>query len=88
MKLLRQGLAMIECRRVARLLQACLDQEIDAAQAERVARHLEACRRCGLDAETYEEIKAALARRRLDVDPAAVERLTEFGERLSADEDR
>jgi anti-sigma factor RsiW len=84
MKLLGRRPAQAECREVARLLQSYLDQEIDADEAARVAEHLEVCRRCGLAAETYQQIKTALARRRLHVDPGALDRLTEFSERLAA----
>jgi anti-sigma factor RsiW len=85
MKLLRRRrAALADCHEVARLLQSYLDREIDAAAAARVAHHLEACRRCGLSAQTYAEIKAALARRTLHVDTAALDRLTEFSERLAA----
>lgn len=83
MKLLRPP-APAECREVARLLQSYLDREIDAHQAARVAQHLEVCRRCGLSAQAYQEIKAALARRTRYVDPGALERLTEFSERLAS----
>jgi len=86
MKLLRRRPAQAECRHVARLLQRYLDQEIDAGDAVRVARHLEVCRRCGLSSQAYQEIKAALGRRTLHVNPGALERLTEFSGRLAAGE--
>jgi anti-sigma factor ChrR (cupin superfamily) len=85
MKLLRRRRAEpADCHEVARLLQSYLDHKIDAAAAARVAHHLEACRRCGLSAETYAEIKAALARCTLHVDPAALDRLTAFSDHLAA----
>jgi anti-sigma factor RsiW len=84
MKLLHRRSARGDCHEVARLLQGYLDRELDAADVARVAEHLEVCRRCGLAAETYEEIKAALARRTLHVDPGALDRLTEFSQRLAA----
>ncbi len=70
------------CAEVARVLQSYLDGHVDEMTARRVGRHLEACRRCGLEAETYQAIKQSLARRRIDVEPAAVERLRSFAERL------
>lgn len=70
------------CREVGKVLQAWLDGHVDDITARRVERHLEDCRRCGLEASTYSEIKAALARRALSLDDAAVERLQAFGERL------
>jgi len=73
--------AMMSCRQVHRVLQSYLDGQLDEVTAKRVERHLEACRRCGLEASTYTEIKTALARRR-GLDPAAVERLTDFARRL------
>lgn len=71
------------CAEVAAALQSYLDGQVDEMTARRVSRHLEACRRCGLEAHTYQAIKDALARRRSDVDPDALERLRSFGERLA-----
>ena len=68
---------------VARVLQSYLDGQVDDLTARRVSRHLEHCRRCGLKAETYDAIKDAIARRARDVDPDALERLREFGQRLA-----
>jgi anti-sigma factor (TIGR02949 family) len=71
------------CAEVARVLQSYLDGQVDDLTAQRVHRHLEHCRRCGLEAETYEAIKDAIARRAARVDPATLERLRAFGERLA-----
>jgi len=68
---------------VGRQLQRYLDGVIDAETAALIEAHLEDCRRCGLEAETYRQIKAALAARRLPPPPDAVQRLREFGLRLS-----
>ena len=50
-----------DCYRVAKVLQAYLDGEVDAATAGDVSAHLEHCRRCGLEAGTYRAIKSAIA---------------------------
>jgi anti-sigma factor RsiW len=83
MRFRRRLTAQGERHEVARLIQRYLDAEMDDEQAARVARHLEVCRDCGLAADTYQTIKAALARRRLTIDNDAVKRLTEFIERLA-----
>jgi anti-sigma factor RsiW len=73
---------MAGCREAMRVLQSYLDGHTDARTTARVGRHLEVCRQCGLEAATYEEIKAALARRALAVDPVTVESLRAFGAAL------
>ncbi|MBW3536495.1 MAG: zf-HC2 domain-containing protein [Actinobacteria bacterium] len=70
------------CAEVAQVLQSYLDGRVDDLTARRVRRHLEHCRRCGLEAETYEAIKAALARRSHQVDTDALQRLRAFAQRL------
>jgi anti-sigma factor RsiW len=72
---------MVECLRVARLLQSYLDGVLDEVTARHVAEHLEDCRRCGLEAETYQAIKTALARQE-QTPAAAITRLQEFAETL------
>ena len=74
--------AMVECQRVGRVLQSYLDGQVDDVTAQRVRHHLEACRRCGLEAHVYDELKQALARRAIDLDPSAVERVKSFGRDL------
>ncbi len=71
------------CPEVAEVLQSYLDGHVDDITAQRVHRHLEHCRRCGLEVDTYEAIKDAVAHRTRQVDPEAVERLRQFGERLA-----
>lgn len=71
------------CAEVAQVLQRYPDGDVDDLMARRVHRHLEHCRRCGLELETYQAIKAAVARRGESVDPDAIERLRAFGERLA-----
>lgn len=76
------------CREIGHALQTYLDGELDELAARRITRHLELCRRCGMEAETYAEIKAAFGRRRATtVDPDAVARLREFGQRLIEHDD-
>lgn len=74
--------SMVECRKVAKVLQSYLDGETDEVTTGRVARHLEDCRRCGLELSTYEALKSALVRRVPVVDQLAVERLRLFAQRL------
>ncbi|MDP8961267.1 MAG: zf-HC2 domain-containing protein [Actinomycetota bacterium] len=72
----------LDCREVARVLQAYLDAELDQHTARKVSRHLEDCRRCGLEASTYRELKQRLADMRRPVDPEVVERLRMFVDEL------
>lgn len=76
------GRDVASCLEVGRQLQFLLDGHVDDVTAARLNRHLELCRRCGMKAETYQQIKQSLARRSVDVDPAAVARLKAFGEQL------
>lgn len=81
--------SQLRCMRVARVLQAYLDGEVEPPTARAVAEHLEECRRCGLAADTYAAIKTAIAACddvRPQVEPATVQRLTAFARGL-ADED-
>lgn len=71
------------CRQVGKVLQACLDGELDPDRARRVAAHLAACRRCGLEAAAYERIVAALRAGPALPDDRDVERLRAFVARLS-----
>jgi anti-sigma factor RsiW len=84
------GIPLTECHRVAKVLQAYLDGEVDGMTAEMVHNHLETCRKCGLEANTYRAIKAAtlVAESETEpVDPEAVERLRRFADGLSSRED-
>ena len=74
--------AMLECRMVAKALQAYLDGQTDEVTAQRVARHLDACHRCGFEERTYRELKSSLARRAPHVDELAVARLRMFAAEL------
>lgn len=69
------------CMRVARVLQAYLDGEVDEATARRVGAHLGVCRRCGMSADTYRAIKASLARHG-GCDELTRRRLEDFARRL------
>ena len=68
---------LLNCKQVARVLQAYLNGDLDGFDAWRVTVHLEDCRRCGLEAATIREIKRALARR-YEPAPEAVARLRAF----------
>ena len=71
----------LNCKQVARVLQAYLNGELDGLDAWRVTAHLEDCRRCGLEVATIREIKRALAGR-YEPAPEAVARLRAFCEDL------
>ena len=75
----------VNCREVARVLQSYLDGDVEDDFATKIAGHLEACKDCGLELETYQQIKRSLAARMPEVDPAAVERLREFGAKINGD---
>lgn len=72
------------CRQAAELLQAALDDEIDASSRDRVLRHLEACRRCGLEADTYRAIRTHIGEQyQYPPDEAAIADLEAFGRHLT-----
>ena len=67
----------LNCKQVARVLQAYLNGDLDELDTRRVTAHLEDCRRCGLEAATIREIKRALAGRYQPA-PETVARLRAF----------
>jgi len=75
------GQRLLDCKQVARVLQAYLNSDLDGLDAWRVTAHLEDCRRCGLEFATIREIKRALAGR-YEPAPEAVARLRAFCEDL------
>ena len=68
---------LLDCKQVARVLQAYLNGDLDGFDAWRVTTHLEDCRRCGLEAATIRQIKRALAGRYQPA-PETVARLRAF----------
>jgi anti-sigma factor RsiW len=84
--LLAQMRDMLECRRVKPLLQPFLDGELGQDQAVLVSRHVDACRRCGLAAETFQQIKAGLARLAEEPDRETVQRLERFVDELDPED--
>lgn len=78
----------VDCREIARLVQAFLDGEIADPRAVRVADHLDACLTCGLEADAYRWLKAAVAGLARADDPRQLERLQRFAEALASGEDR
>lgn len=76
----------IDCREVARLVQAFLDGEIIDPRAVRVADHLDTCLTCGLEADTYRWLKAAIAGLARADDPRQLERLQRFVDALTPGE--
>ncbi|MDP8928281.1 MAG: zf-HC2 domain-containing protein [Actinomycetota bacterium] len=77
----------LDCRQVARVLQAYLDRELDQHTARKVSHHLEDCRRCGLEASTYRDLKQRLSDLGRPVDAEVVERLRIFVDKLSEHSD-
>ncbi|MEZ5244047.1 MAG: zf-HC2 domain-containing protein [Acidimicrobiales bacterium] len=81
----RRNKPEVNCREVGKVLQSYLDGAVEEDFARKIAGHLEACKHCGLEFETYRMIKASLSSSMPEVDPAAVERLREFGARISGE---
>ena len=75
----------VDCREVGRVLQSYLDGDVEDDFAAKIGAHLEACKDCGLEYETYQRIKASLAAKMPEVDPAAVARLRAFGAEITGD---
>ena len=73
------------CREVGQVLQSYLDGDVEAGFNEKIESHLEKCRDCGLERETYQQIKSSLARQAPSVDTEAIDRLRDFGNKLTAD---
>lgn len=74
----------LSCVEVGLLMQRFLDGEIDdEVRVTAIAAHLDVCPPCEHESEVYSQIKAALERGRPPIDPAAVDRLRDFGKRLS-----
>jgi len=80
----RQG-KEASCREVGQVLQSYLDGDVEAGFTEKIEAHLERCRDCGLERETYQQIKNSLARQSPSVDSKAIDRLREFGSKLTAE---
>lgn len=72
----------ISCRRVRKLVQSFLDDELTGPDRERLREHLDLCPVCGVEAETYRRIKAAL---QLEVPADAVGRLEAYAAGLVDD---
>ncbi len=75
-----------DCAQVGAVLQAYLDDELEAPDTEAVAAHLAHCERCDIEADTVGRVIAAIGRQRPDLDAGALERLAGFVDGL-ADED-
>lgn len=73
----------LSCRRVGRLLQAYLDDELPDARAVLIADHLDACLRCGLEAEAYRWLKARLTGLAADTDEHQLDRIRRFADGLA-----
>jgi predicted anti-sigma-YlaC factor YlaD len=74
-----------DCHVVGAVLQAYLDGELGPEDAELVAEHLHHCERCQIEAATVERVVEAIKEQRPDLDPAPIERLTGFVDRLTRD---
>ncbi len=77
----------LACKQVAEDLQSFLDNEDTVANRDLIAAHLEACRDCGLEANTFNQLKASLARPVLEIDDTALDRLRAFGASISEEAD-
>ena len=75
-----------DCAEVGAVLQAYLDDELEARDAEAVAAHLAHCERCGIEAETVGRVIAAIERQRPDLDAGVLERLAGFVDELAEEE--
>lgn len=87
MSLVRKLTGRLSCHEVMEVLQSYLDGETDATTARRVAAHLKNCTDCDTESHVYVSIKASLANRRRDVDPAVLDALRSFGESIDATAD-
>ena len=71
-----------DCRRVASVLTAYLDDELPSPETDVVAAHLAECARCGIDEEVARRVKAQLAGLHRPVDADALDRLRGFADGL------
>lgn len=71
------------CKEVGLRIQSYLDGELDEARLEGIRSHLAACFDCGLEADTFRAIKEQLADSSGPTDPAVLDRLRRFSERIS-----
>ena len=76
-------MTMMSCRDVGLRLQSFLDDELDPGRMERIREHLDACVDCGLEFDIYSKIKAEIAARREEADPAELDRLRDFARGIS-----
>lgn len=74
-----------DCHVVEAVLQAYLDGELGPDDAEVVAAHLAHCQRCQIEVTTVERVIDAIKRQRPDLDPAPIERLAGYVDRLTRD---
>jgi anti-sigma factor RsiW len=72
----------LSCRKVAKVLQSHLDDELDEERRRKVAAHLDECERCGLEAEVLDGVRSALRGRREKLPVATATALREFSDRL------
>lgn len=84
-RLLRRASTEVNCHEVGKVLQSYLDGEVEPGFAAKIAAHLEKCKDCGLEYETYSRIKSSLNAHEAHVDAEAVDRLREFGRKLTSD---
>lgn len=75
-----------ECHVVGAVLQAYLDGELGPQDAELVAEHLQHCERCQIESAIVVRVVDAIKQQRPDLDPAPIERLTGFVDRLTRDD--
>lgn len=86
--MIRRTRQEMDCKAVARLVQAFLDGEVDDPRAVEIADHLDECLACGLEADAYRWLKAAVAGIARADDPRQLERVHAFAEALVSGDER
>lgn len=71
------------CAEILEVLQSYLDGETDTGVALEVSVHLGDCHHCEHESQVYERIKISLCNTRPDVDPAIIDALSHYGQRLA-----
>lgn len=71
------------CAEALEKLHPLLDGELTPEEARLVVAHLEACPPCGVEEDVYRRLKEAVAACGNGLDPAVVERLRAFADRLA-----
>jgi hypothetical protein len=81
------GPGQISCSEANELIQVYLDHTTDPETGERVAEHLGDCPPCESEFVVYQRIIASLSRCRPDLPPDTKQRLEQFCQGLSCDDE-